>query len=238
MVVERNLIIALLKLTRNESVAHELINKQAGIPSEECRKLLQRLQTEGLIYVRRGQVEASSAQRLELAVRALALGADLESVSSLLRWQEFEGMASIALQQNGYAVVKNLRFKHAGRRWEIDLAGCKKPLVICIDCKHWHHSIHLSAVKRIVEEQVERTEALAESLPSPSIRLECAKWDRMRFIPVVLSLMQGTLKFHKNVPIVSVFQLQDFLNQLPAHLGSIHQATKTSKEKLGLGHDF
>jgi len=238
LIVEKNLIIALLKLTREGSVAHELINKEARIPSGDARKLLQRLQCEGLINVREGQVEASSVQRLKLAVRALSSGGDLESVSSLLQWQEFESMASIALQQNGYDVTKNLRFKHAGRRWEIDIVGCRKPLVICIDCKHWHRSMHASATIRIAEEQVERTEALAESLPNPNIKLECAKWDKIRFIPVVLSLIQGTFKFHENVPIVSVFQLQDFLSQLPACLDSIYQVTRTNEERLGLGQDL
>jgi Holliday junction resolvase-like predicted endonuclease len=238
LIVEKNLVIALLKLTREGSVAHELINKEARIPLGDARKLLQRLQCEGLINVHEGQVEANNVQRLKLAVRALNSGGDLESVSSLLQWQEFEGMASIALQQNGYDVTKNLRIKHADRRWEIDIVGCRKPLVICIDCKHWHRSMHASATIRIAEEQVERTEALAESLPNPNIKLKCAKWDKTRFIPVVLSLMQGALKFHENVPIVSVLQLQDFLSQLPACLNSIYQVPRTNEERLGLGQDF
>ena len=53
----------------------------------------------------------------------------------------------------------------------MDVVGCKKPLVVCIDCKHWQHSIATSALKRIVDLQVNRTRALADSLPNPALKL-------------------------------------------------------------------
>ena len=139
----------------------------------------------------------------------------------MLRWQEFEEIAAIALKNNGYIVAKNVRFKHAGRKWEIDVVGCKKPLVTCIDCKHWHHGMSPSALKKIVENQVERTMALSESLPNISLDIECAKWNKAKFIPAVLALIPGSFKFYDMVPIVPVLQLQDFLNQLPAYIESL-----------------
>jgi hypothetical protein len=237
-IVERNLIIAILKLTKGGATSHELINKQAKIPSEDAQKLLQKMQDDGLVYVREDAIELESAQRLKLAVRALSLGGDIEQVASFLSWQEFEEMADLALAENGYSVRRNLRFKHAGRKWEIDVVGCRKPLAICIDCKHWHHSLRPSAIKEIVKEQIKRTKALAEALPNPTIRIECAKWERVKFIPVVLSLMQGAAKFYEKVPVVSVLQLQDFVNGLPAYSHMIYQMAKTREESLSLGHDF
>jgi Holliday junction resolvase-like predicted endonuclease len=217
MQVERYLAISVLKLTGQGLVSAELIKKDAKLPSDVAQKLLRKLQNEGLIYLRKDIVEVDSLQRLKLAMYAMQLGADLEDVSSFLQWKEFEDMAAVAFERNGYGVNANLRFKHAGRRWEIDIVGCKKPIAICTDCKHWHHGMHPSALRRIVEEQVERTSALAESLPSLVGKVECASWDNVELVPAILSLVTGRFKFYDNVPIVPILQLQDFLSQLPAY---------------------
>ncbi|MGC9345430.1 MAG: hypothetical protein ACP5ER_01375 [Candidatus Bathyarchaeales archaeon] len=156
----------------------------------------------------------------------MQLGADLERVSSFLDWKEFENIAAVAFERNGYTVNKNLRFRHAGRRWEIDIVGCKKPIVVCADCKHWHHGMYPSAIRRIVEEQVERTSALAEYLPVLAGKIECASWGRVELVPAVLSLVTARFKFYNNVPIIPVLQLQDFLSQLPAYVDLLKHFSK------------
>jgi hypothetical protein len=219
--IEKNLIIALLKLTRKGPVSHDLINKDARIPSETAEKLLQRLQSEGLVYLRESIVEIDAMQRLKLAVRAIGLGVDVERVSGFLQWQEFEGLAAVALERNGYSVSKNVRFAHVGHRWEIDIVGCRYPWAVCIDCKHWHKSISPSVLKNVVQAQVDRSKALAESLPNPAVKIACITWIQAKFIPVVLSLVIGKFKFLEGVPIVPILQLQDFLNQLPIYAHSL-----------------
>ncbi len=199
------------------------------------RKLLEELQNEDIIRLKQDFIEADSGSRIKLAVKATSLGADVEHVSDLLCWQEFEEIAAIALKNNGYIVAKNVRFKHAGRKWEIDVVGCKKPLVTCIDCKHWHHGMSPSVLKKIVEAQVERTRIIAESLPNISLNIECAKWDKAKFIPAVLALIPSSFKFYDSVPIVPVLQLQDFLSQLPCYTDSLKYF---SKEFDHLRHDF
>jgi Holliday junction resolvase-like predicted endonuclease len=231
--VECEMIISLLELTKNGPVSHGLIKKQVNLPSTVVQRLLQKLQREGLIYARVHFVEADDLQRVKLAILAMHSGADFERVCSLLQWKEFEAIAAAAFERNGYVAEKNLRFKHKGRRYEIDIVGCKRPLVVCMDCKHWHHGLHASALKRIVEEQTERTAALAESLPNPSIRIDCASWDMVRFVPVVLSLLTGGSKLYNDVPVVSVLQLQDFLNHLPAN-ADLLRSFRNSKFSLRL----
>lgn len=226
MSIETNLIISILKLTKNGPVSNKLVNKDAKIPRQIAQKLLRKLQNDTLIYVQRNVLEANSLQRLKLAVHAINLGADIENVSSFLQWQEFENMAAVAFERNNYSVAKNLRFKHDNRRWEIDIVGCRKPIAICVDCKHWHRGLPPSALKRIVEEQVERTFALAESLSSLTGKIECASWDTVKLIPAVLSLVTGRFKLHDKVPIVAVLQLQDFLGQLPAYTDSLKHFAK------------
>ncbi len=235
MVIERDLIISLLKLTREGPVLVEYINKDSRVAEDIVKKLLEKLQNEEMIFFQGDTVEVTSDNRLRLAVKAASLGADVEHVSAFLCWQEFEDIAAIALERNGYFTAKNVRFKHAGRKWEIDIVGCKKPLVICMDCKRWGRGMAPSALKRTAEAQVERTRALAESLPNVSLEIECAKWNKAKFIPVVLSLTQGSFKFYNMVPIVPVLQLQDFLSQLSAYTGSLKHFLKKFDH---LGHNF
>jgi hypothetical protein len=119
--IERDLIISLLKLTREGSVSKRMVRKDAKLTSEVVENLLGKLQNDRLLYVQKGIIEADSLQRLKLAAHAIGLGADIESVSGFLQWKEFESIVAIAFERNSYSVKKNLRFKHAGRKWEIDI---------------------------------------------------------------------------------------------------------------------
>ena len=224
--IERNLIISVLKLTRNGPVANEIVSKDARISLQIVSDILKKLQEDGLVYLRDKVLEADSVQRLKLAVHAIRLGADFERVSGFLDWKEFENIAALAFEVNGYRVKKNLRFKHAGRRWEMDIVGCRKPLALCVDCKHWHHGMYPSALRKVVEAQVERTSALAESLFKFGGEIECASWEKVKLVPAILSLVKGRSKFYDNVPIVPVLQLQNFLTELPAHADKLKHFSK------------
>ncbi len=218
MSVERNLIISLLKLTKDEPVLIKHVNIDARVPSVISRNLIAKMQNEGLIYLKEDTVQVDSASRLKLAVKAISLGADVELVGNLLCWQEFEEIAAFALKNYGYSVMNNVRFVYAGHRNEVDVVGCNKPLVVCIDCKHCQHAISASALRKMVDAQAQRTRALADSLPNPKLDFECTRWSYAKFLPVVLSLMPSTIKFREKVPIVPILQLQDFLNQLPVYV--------------------
>jgi hypothetical protein len=233
--VERNLIISLLKLTKEAPVLIENVKTEAKTTKDIMLKLLDKFQNEGLLNLKNDAIEIDSSNRLKLAVKAASLGADAEHISDLLCWQEFEDIAAMALKNNGFVVSKNLRFKHAGRKWEIYAVGCKMPLVICIDCKHWQRGMAQSVLKRMVDAQVERTKALAESLPHAKISLECTKWGKANFVPAILSLLPSALKFYDNVPTVPILQLQDFLSQLPAYTYSLKFISKTFNN---LSHNF
>jgi len=227
MINEINLLVSLLKLTKNGSTVIGNVRKEIRLSSSETLKLLEKLQGEDLLNLNGDNVEIDSTNRLKLAVNAVSKGADAESVSSFLDWQEFESIIATALRNYGYAVLQNLRFKYAARKWEIDIVGCRKPLVVCIDCKDWHNWLSTSVLRRIVEAQVERTRALAVTLPSVSFGIECAKWRRAKFVPAILVLLPSKFKFCDRVPIVPVLQLQDFLNQLPLELESLKYFQKT-----------
>jgi hypothetical protein len=227
MSIEAKLCISLLKLTQESTVLIEDVKIDSRLPRETLETLLQKLQNENIIYLKNETIEADTNSRLKLAVKAVTSGIDIETVSNMLRWQEFEEIATTALTNNNFQAQKNVHFKNATRKYEIDALGCKKPIVLCIDCKHWQHGITPSALKKIVEAQIERAKNLAETLPNPKLKMDCTTWTNAKFVPAVLSLLPSSFKFYNNVPIVPVLQLQDFLNQLPANLEQIRFIPKT-----------
>jgi Holliday junction resolvase-like predicted endonuclease len=219
--VERNLVISLLKLTNSGSVTLEALNKDARIPAISAKRPLELIQNQGSIKIEGGKVEIESNGRIQLAIKAVQLGFDLKTVSSFLRWQEFEKMAVYALNMNGYTTIKNLHFRHNSKRWELDAIGYKSPNIICVDCKQYHLGLYPTALKKMVTSQIKRVEAFAQALSISQIERYCPKWPQAKFIPAILSLTEGSPKIFDGVPIVPVMQLQDFISQLPAYVQSL-----------------
>jgi len=219
--IELNLLIALLKMTKGGPVRIGDVKRDVRIASDIVMEVLRNLHVEGVIYLEDDIVKTDATMRMQLAIKALSMGADIENVAQFLQWQEFEEIAGIVLERYGYIVQRNVRFKRALKRMEIDVVGCRNPIVICVDCKHWKRALSPSSVRRIGEAQSKRTEALAESLPIVSLNLVCQKWKRGTFVPVVLSLFPGSSRFHDNVPVVPVLKFQDFVSQLAVNVTSV-----------------
>jgi len=218
---ERDFLVSILKLTGVGAVSAEIIAKDSRVTSKIASRILSRLKAEGMVSLNNGLVEAGVFERLSLAVKAISLGVDSERLSKVLSWKEFESISAIALERNGYKVEKNVRFKGAGRRWEIDVVGFKRPLVLCVDCKHWGSTIATSSMRKIVMEQTERTRAFSEALPNIHRQSECVKWNKAKFLPAIVTLFPGGFKFYEDVPVVPVLQIQDFIHQIPAFAGSL-----------------
>ena len=214
-------------MTKDGSATLNEINKDSKIGKDIALKINHRLQDAHLIELKGDSIEINSQNRLNLAIKAIEFGADIQDTSSALLWQEFEAVAATALRRSDYIVLKNMRFKHLGKRWEIDVLGCKRPIALSIDCKQWRRGLTQSSLRKIVETHVERTKALAQSLPNITIEVECAKWQKTKFIPTILSLTSAGIKFFDKVPIVPVLQIQNFLHHLPAHIESVRSISRS-----------
>ncbi|NIO37209.1 hypothetical protein GTO27_05835 [Candidatus Bathyarchaeota archaeon] len=230
--IERELTISVLKLTAKGPASVDIIRKSANLTYGLTRNLIEKLRNNGMLYYQNKTVSMSDLKRLKLAVHAIRLGAHIQRVTRLLDWKEFENIAALTLEQNRYQTEKNLRFKHGQRRWEIDIVGCKEPIILSIDCKHWRHGVCSSAMKKIVKEQLERTSALAESKPSVYRKIGCHSWSKVTFVPAILSLTTPTFKFYSKVPTVSIMQLPDFLSQMPAYVNSVKHFSKSLANQL------
>lgn len=235
MTVEREILIAVLKLTRNGPIEYSLVGKNARIPAQTAESILQKLADNSLVKWHGKILEASSSQRVRIAVQTLKLGADFERICRLLEWKEFESITTKAFEVYNYRVKKNFRFKGKnGKRWEIDLVACKHSIIASVDCKHWTRKWTRAPIIKIVKQHVERTKAFTDTLPDIYTRIKLGEWKHTTVIPIVLSLLPSPLKFHSNTPIVPVLQLQSFLNELPAHINILthfpQKITKINKE--------
>jgi Holliday junction resolvase-like predicted endonuclease len=229
--IQREIILSVLRLAKNGPVQKDLIAKDAHVSTAVADELLRTLQEKGLIQLKGRFLEIAPNQKLQLAIETIKQGADPERACRFLEWKEFENMAATAFEINNYTVKRNLHFKASGKRWEIDLLAFKQPLIACVDCKHWQHGWSRASIIKVVETQVERTQALAGSLQTFADKLGIDKWLKATLIPIVLSLVPSQFKLHNDTPIVSILQLQSFINELPAQTIFLTRFSTIIKER-------
>ena len=129
--------------------------------------------------------------RLQTALFSIKLGADVESVSEYLTWQDFESITGLILEKKDFDVTKNLILTKP--RMEIDVVGIKMDIALLIDCKHWK-TMSKSALNEIVKKQVERVKRYVAD-------------ENMSALPVIVTLHQEEIQFIENVPIVPIMKL-------------------------------
>jgi Holliday junction resolvase-like predicted endonuclease len=203
--------IALLQETRDSPVCKtdRIVTK-----SKTCLALVEgfllKLNEAGLIALADKEIEVTSEQRMRIAELAIFTGADSERVARELRWQEFEGLAANILDMEGYATAKHFIFRNSARKYEIDVLGAKEPMVLCVDCKHWHHGWAPSRIVQAARNQMMRVLCLSETYALYA-KLRIAGWRSARLLPIVLTLADVSSKLVDGVPIVSALRLRDFL---------------------------
>ena len=148
--------------------------------------------------------------RLETALFAITLGADVESVSEYLTWRDFESITGLILEEKDFDVTKNLIFTKP--RMEIDVIGKKMDIALLIDCKHWK-TMSKSALDEIVKKQVERVKRYVAD-------------ESISALPVIVTLHQEEIQFVDNVPIVPIMKLSSFLDEFVGNLDSLASIEK------------
>ena len=148
--------------------------------------------------------------RLQTALFAIKLGADVESVSEYLTWQDFESITGLILEKKDFDVTKN--FILTKPRMEIDVVGTKMDIALLIDCKHWKN-MSKSALNEIVKKQVERVKRYVSD-------------ENMSALPVIVTLHQEEIQFIENVPIVPIMKLSSFLDEFVGNLDSLASIEK------------
>lgn len=224
---ERTVLLSILKLTGDAVTSTDAVKAESKIPESIVRAYLRKFSKRGLVKTWQGHIEATRRQRLMIAAQLVDLGGDSEVVSRSLGWSEFESMIALALENNGFMVMRHFRFSSQGRRREIDLLAAHKPFLILVECKRWSRGKGVSATKKIVEEHLKKTHALIAELPRLKAKAGLQDWDDATLVPVLANLAESQLRFHEDVPIVAVLQLPSFLSELLAYVPSLkHFTTK------------
>jgi len=227
MTLEREVLISALRMTKDGCARIEDISLDARVPVQIVYRLARRYAKRETLNLEGKTLTMNGHQRLKAAVHAVELGADLERVCDLLGWNEFEDFSALALENNGFSVTKHFRFKHLEKRWEIDIVASKSPIVASVDCKHWHRGWRRSSIAKTAEEQVKRTQSLADASSALREDFGISSWKEARFIPIILSLVPSDIKLYEHIPIVPILQLRNFLEELPAYIESLrHFARK------------
>lgn len=222
MPIEREILVAILKRTMERSNTRvEDVSEEAHTPLSLTKHILEGFHSEGLLELTNDKVIVGGGNRLRIAVKAISLGSDIERVARFLTWSEFEDFSVLAFEANGFSVKRNFHFAWLRKRWEIDIIGLKKPLVISADCKHWYQKWNGAASIRAAKSQIERTRALAEASRGMRNKIGIARWEHAYFMPIILSLLPAQQKFYKRTPIVPILQLRDFLQNVMVHLDEV-----------------
>ncbi|MEM1884794.1 MAG: restriction endonuclease [Candidatus Jordarchaeales archaeon] len=154
--------------------------------------------------------------RVSLVEALLSYGFTAEYLARLLTWKAFEEFLGGVFDRHGYSLIRNFRFSRSGRRFEVDILALKKPLVICVECKHYKRPRTVAPDRRILERHAERTKALADSIPGLSLELGVSGWGKIKVLPLVVTLLQEG--FYRKIPVVPVFKLNSFLLELDANI--------------------
>jgi hypothetical protein len=215
---QRDILVALLETTKEGPTDYEGLREAVRVTDEAFTSFLDHLIEQELVRANEEAVEATLEQRLEIAVRAVQAGSDMERVSQALGWLEFEEISAYTFEANDYGVKRRFRFNAEGRRWEIDVLATRRPIVVCAECKHWSSGLGNMTARKIVEAHLEKVRVLSENAAILVEKGLLMGWDRAVFVPMALSLQSARNKIYRRIPVVSVFELPSFLSEFQGQM--------------------
>jgi hypothetical protein len=214
----RRVIKVILSETQGGQVDVGKLCEELNVSNGALGDALARLGAEGLVTVEAGRLELSRDNRLGLAVKAIELGADFQTVSSCLGWLEFEELAAYVFEMNGHSVYRRFRFQAEGRRWEMDVLALRRPYIVCAECKHWTKGMGNSTARGIVEAHAEKTEVFSRHLAGLAKRVRAHRWGSATVVPLALTMSPTDMSIYRRVPSVSILALPSFLDEFGGQL--------------------
>jgi len=158
------------------------------------------------------------------AIRLLEV--DIRELSLIINFDGFEALVAEILKLNNYKTINNFRFSDKSdlkpdsqKRYEIDIIAVQKKCILLIDAKQWKKKDSFSAMNKAGNLQFKRVNALVcnpHAIDNLFNELDIKKiCEKMILIPFMVSLEQNFIKLNENsVPIVSIYQLNSFLQEL------------------------
>lgn len=222
----------LLQLTKRQMrISLEEVRKETG--TGDLEEQLQSFQERGLLSVNRDFLEVTPRQRVMLAESLIRTGRDVQQVSRLLAWQEFEEFVETALDQSGYKSLRHVIFKSKVGRREIDVIAWNDVWILAVDCKHWAGNLAYSRMKSAAEAQVERVRALVDR-PEIMKRRGVSRIE-LPLLPLILTLGEPRDRLIVGVPIVGLSKFESFLQEASPYtdgLLTLHVQTVSKQSSL------
>ena len=151
------------------------------------------------VAIRDKQIDASSYNKIIIALAAVEYGIDILTVCKLINWKDFELFASEVMKFHNYVVYKNYRIKNPTR--QIDVIGVRLQNALVIDCKHWKRNSY-SEMVGVVDKQKERGTLFMKK--NESFEIENA-------YPIIITFFPNEFQSVNQVPIVPISSFNSFL---------------------------
>jgi len=179
-----------------------------GLGKKTANELIGFLAKSEIGTVNSDSVKFNPLDKMRAAMLAIHMGVDIEDLSRMLNWKDFEMLATNILDACGYVGYHGLRLKKP--RAEIDVVGIKDSIALLLDCKHWKRSSP-SELNRFALMQIDRAEAFVR-----------ANGGKIRFaIPAILTLHMESITFADDVPVIPIIKFRSFLNEMHGYLNKI-----------------
>jgi len=151
------------------------------------------------VAIRDKQIDASSYNKIMIALAAVECGIDILTVCKLINWKDFELFASEVMKFHNYVVYQNYRIKNPTR--QIDVIGVRLQNALVIDCKHWRRNSYPEMVG-VVDKQKERGTLFMKK--NKSMEIENA-------YPIIITFYPNEFQSVNQVPIVPISSFNSFL---------------------------
>ena len=211
-------IAVLLKNTQDGRVEVEKLRESLKITNETFNEIMRDMVNEDALAFDNGVVELNREQRINLAVKAIRIGADAKTISEALGWLEFEELVAFVFEENGFNTHRRFRFNAEGRRWELDVLATQYPYVVCAECKHWTRGMGNTTARNIIETHVEKCEVFSRHIGDLLRRVKIQRWRNAIILPMTLTLSKTEMKIYRKVPSVNILMLPSFLDGFQGQL--------------------
>ncbi|MFX1499301.1 MAG: NERD domain-containing protein [Promethearchaeota archaeon] len=243
------------KLTASEKEAIEIwcetyeINSLKDLDELEIHEVINNFE---FISIQKGRyTQFYSINKILFIIEAIQiLGFDIKKLSSLINYSGFEQLIEEIVMRNGYITIKNFRFsdksyyrkKMQQTKYEIDVIGWKENYILLIDSKQWKKRNIYNALNKAANLQNQRVfilkknpEILSDLIQS-LIGKNCYLKIKLPLImiPVIVTFEENWMLLNENlVPLVSIYKLNSFLQELKLNLSNfkVFKLNKLSIQK-------
>lgn len=211
------LMLAFLGLPENTRTSKEAFIECNGLSGEKAKELLEEASHLGIAEITDKHIQVSRTMRLELAIRCLQKGVDVQRVCRAAGWREFEDLGAMILSTHDYVTKKHFRFRLNEKSFEIDILALKAPWSLVVECKRWKKNWQPASIRKVLEIHRCKTVALAEVIPTLDALDLRVCWE-IKLIPMILTLLETPAIMRSDIPIVSIGRFENFLGGFEGYL--------------------